>query len=173
MHTPVPDPADIAAAATALRQVPDRYGAGWMLRAAGVDPAGLPDEDLLTGAVAATISMAEDPGLPPEEAAAIMSLELSDWAGAIVGVVREGPGAGASAEALTARAAEAVAEDGVPLDPDDLGAVEHGFLLVVPAWQAAGVVDRDERLTRLGAWLLPRAAMLAWTGDADAEPDPA
>lgn len=170
----LPDPAEaeVAAAAASLRAAVGSYGAGWALRAAGIDdPTAVPDRELVTAAVAATISMVEDPGLPPEETGAVMSLELADWAWAIVGVVRDGPGADASPEALAARVAEAAAEDGQPLDGDERDLVEDGFMRVVPAWHGAGVVDRDERLARLGAWLLPRAAMLAWTGDPEADPD--
>jgi hypothetical protein len=170
---PRPDDRTVAAAAAALRTAhhQGQHAAGWMLRAAGIDsPEDEDDEDLLCEAVAATIAMVADPGLPAEEAAAIMTLELADWAGAVIGLVRSGPGAPADPGALVAYAEEVEEVDAEPLDADDRETIEFGFLLVLPAWEAAGVVTGgfdDARLTPLGAWLLPQAVQLAWRGDAD------
>lgn len=171
----VPDPRELADASADLRDAHGRgdRAAGWMLRAAGIDePTEVPDTDLLIRAVAATISMVEDPGLDPEQAAPIMSLELADWVGAILGLVHAGPGSSASATTVVAHVVASDAVEGDPLDVHDRQAVEHGFLLVQPAWGVTGVVelvDVEPVLTRLGAWLLPAAAMHAWT---DAGPTP-
>jgi hypothetical protein len=176
---PRPDPATIAAAATALRRAhrDGRHAAGWMLRAAGIDdPDDEHDIDLLIEAVAATISMVADPGLPANEAAAIMTLELADWAGAVIGLVRSGPGAPADPASLVAYAEEVEEVDTDPLEPDERDVIAFGFLLVLPAWEAAGVVTGgfdDAHLTPLGAWLLPQAVELAWRGDADLDLDDA
>lgn len=182
------DEDEVAVAAEALRQAhADRHRAArWMLEAAGIDaPEDLDDQTLLVQAAAATISMVEDPGLPPEQAASIMTLELADWVGAILGLVRAGPGAAASPEALVDYGIEVDEVDAPFDDPADRVLIEHGFALVLPAWQACGAVD-DERLTRVGCWLLPTAAVAAWTrlddgegadvlpfpGTGDAEHDP-
>lgn len=178
--TVVPDAHEVAGAAADLRDAYERRypGAVWMLQAAGIDrPDEVDDEELLLEAVAATISMVEDPGLPSEEAAAIMALELADWVGAILGLVRAGPGAPADPESLVDYADEAEEIDTSALDLDERSVTEHGFMLVLPAWYAAGVVDDpvdDANLTRLGAWLLPAAAVRAWTdqGGAPVAGDP-
>ncbi len=47
--------------------------------------------------------------------------------------------------------------------------VETTFALVTPAWNALGLIDREERLTPLGAWALPRALARAWGADFDAQ----
>jgi tetratricopeptide (TPR) repeat protein len=171
----LPGDDEVAAAADGLRDAHRRGdpAAVWMLRSAGIrDPRATADEDLLIRAVAATITMIEDPELPAEEAAAIMSLELGDWVGAILGLVRAGPGSRADADVLV-RHIETVEEvEGPPFDEDDRLAIEHAFLLVLPAWEVAGAVEASyvagTTLTRLGAWLLPTAAVHAWTLDADA-----
>ncbi len=174
-----PGAAAVAAAATALRSAhrDGHHAASWMLRAAGIDdPDDEDDVDLLSEAVAATISMVADPGLPAEEAAAIMTLELADWAGAVIGLVRSGPGTPADPASLVAYAEEVEEVDADPLEPDERDLIEVGFLLVLPAWEAAGVVTGgfdDARLTPLGAWLLPQAVQLAWEGDADLDLDDA
>jgi hypothetical protein len=177
----VPDGNEVAEAAASLRDA-HRGGdpaAVWMLRSAGIrDPRAIADEDLLIRAVAATISMVEDPELPAEDAATIMSLELGDWVGAILGLVRAGPGSRADADVLV-RHIETVEEvAGPPIDEDDRLAIEHAFLLVLPAWEVAGAVEvsyvAGTTLTRLGAWLLPTAAVHAWTlgGGLDLVPRP-
>lgn len=167
------DEGEIARAAAQLREAHARGdpSAQWIVRAAGIDdPGGLDDQELLVGAVASSISMVEEPGLPADEAAAIMTLELADWVGAILGLVRAGPGAPADPDDLIDYAEAAEEIDAPALDPDDRTVVEHGFLLVLPAWQAAGIVEGDAiegyRLSRVGAWLLPVAATRAWTGEA-------
>jgi hypothetical protein len=170
---PRPDAATIASAAAALRSAyrDGHRAASWMVRAAGIDePDDEDDVDLLAEAVAATISMVDDPGLPADEAAAIVRLELADWAGAVIGLVRGGPGAPADPASLVTYAEEVEEIDADPLDPDERHMIEFGFLLVLPAWEAAGVVVGgfdDARLTSLGAWLLPQAAQLAWREDAE------
>src|SRR5438034_3022147 len=75
---------------------------GWIRKAAGLEQEPLPDSDveLLLRCLAAIISPREETGLDPEEEAILLSLEHADWLGAIVSVVREGPGADASPDAL-------------------------------------------------------------------------
>ena len=176
---PRPDEAAIAAAAQRLRHAHEdgQHAAGWMLRAAAVvDPDEEDDDSLLCRAVAATIAMVAEPGLSAEDAATIMSLELADWAGAVIGLVRGGPGSPADPAALIAYA-EQVEEVGTePLDPDDHHVIASGFELVLPAWEAAGVVTGEPdtaRLTAVGAWLLPQAVELAWQGEVELDLDDA
>lgn len=159
---PAPEAA-LSAAADQARAGLGRWPLDWPARAAGFGARPpLDDAELLLALVAATISPREPTGLPPEEEASIASLELGDWAGAIIGTVRTGPGAAADPEALV-EAIDACAEiDGPPIDPADLSAYLLPFELVSPVWQAVGVLDDRRRLTELGAWLLPRALTRAW-----------
>ena len=134
-------------------------------RAAGLDPP-LPadDAELWLAAAGALIAMRESSGLDPELEASVMALELADWLGAVIGLVRGGVGASAEPAALVAAINDCPEVDGT-VDPDDADLVELAFEVVVPSWEAVGAVDADRRLTELGAWGLPRALARAWGSD--------
>jgi hypothetical protein len=134
-------------------------------RAAGLDPP-LPadDAELWLAAAGALIAMRESSGLDPELEASVMALELADWVGAVIGLVRGGVGASAEPAALVAAINDCPEVDGA-VDPDDIDLVELAFEVVVPTWEAVGAVDADRRLTELGAWGLARALARAWGGD--------
>jgi hypothetical protein len=40
--------------------------------------------------------------------------------------------------------------------------IEHAFEVLLPLWQAIGVVDGDRRVTPLGLWALPQMLLLGW-----------
>jgi hypothetical protein len=137
-------------------------------RAAGLDPP-LPadDTELWLTAAGALIAMRESSGLDAELEASVMALELADWIGAVVGLVRGGVGANAEPAALVAAINHCPEVDGT-VDPDDVDLVELAFEVVLPTWEAVGAVDADRRLTELGAWGLPRALARAWGSNLDA-----
>jgi hypothetical protein len=147
---------------------------GWIRKAAGLEEEPLPDSDveLVLRCAAATISPYEETGLDPEEEAILLSLEHADWLGAIVSVVRQGPGADASPEALIdgIRACPEVELD-ADLDLDEEVHLEAAFSILGLPWHVLGLTDRDDRLTALGAWILPRALARAWGSDFDAAAD--
>jgi hypothetical protein len=134
-------------------------------RAAGLEPP-LPADDaaLWLAAAGALIAMRGPSGLDPELEAAVMALELADWVGAVVGLVRGGVGANAEPAALVAAINDCPEVEGT-VDPDDADLVELAFEVVLPTWEAIGAVDVDRRLTDLGAWGLPRALARAWGSD--------
>ncbi|MBS1894768.1 MAG: hypothetical protein JST59_25995 [Actinobacteria bacterium] len=144
----------------------------WIGRAAGLDREAPPDDDteLLLRCVAATISPREETGLDPEEEAMMSSIEHADWLGAIVSLVRAGPGADASPRSLVAGiAACPEVEPGPGGDSDDdVAFLEAAFSVLAVPWLVLGVIDREERLTALGAWMLPRSLARAWGSDFDA-----
>jgi hypothetical protein len=57
--------------------------------------------------------------------------------------------------------------EGPPSDPGETAVTDAAFELVGLAWEAAGVLDDRRTLTRLGAWVLPRALTRAWGVDFD------
>jgi hypothetical protein len=146
----------------------------WIGQAAGLDQEPPPDDDaaLLIRCAAATISPEEETGLDIEEESLLLSLEHADWLGAIVSAARAGPGADASPSSLVdgIRNCPEV-ELGSDLDLDDESHLEAAFWIVSLPWHVLGLTDPDQRLTPLGAWLLPRALARAWGGDFDQEPD--
>jgi hypothetical protein len=144
----------------------------WVRQAAGLlpDPAPEDDAELLIRLAAATISPAEETGLEVEEEALLLSLENADWLGAIISVVRDGPGGDASPDALVdgiRNCPELVLESDI--DVDEESHLEAAFWIVALPWQVLGVTDPDQRLTELGEWILPRALARAWGGDFDRE----
>jgi hypothetical protein len=161
---------DLAAACRRLRAGLGRHDPAveTIRRAAGLDPP-LPADDaaLWLAAAGALIAMREPSGLDPELEAAVMALELADWVGAVVGLVRGGAGANAEPVALVAAINDCQEVDGT-VDPDDADLVELAFEAVLPTWEAVGAVDADRRLTALGAWGLPRALVRAWDSDLNA-----
>jgi hypothetical protein len=169
-----PAPSALAATADQVRAAlsDGGYPFAWVLLAAALDddlPAS--DEELVVRAVAGTISPEEETGLDPEDAAAIGTTEHADWLGALVSVVRAGPGADASPEALVSgieACPEVTIEGGV--DPDERPLLEHAFELSTLPWSLVGILDEDRRLTEAGAWVLPRALARAWRSDFDADP---
>src|SRR5215218_6531605 len=126
----------------------------------------LPADDaaLWLAAAGALIAMRGPSGLDPELEAAVMALELADWVGAVVGLVRGGVGANAEPAALVAAINDCPEVEGT-VDPDDADLVELAFEVVLPTWEAIDAVDVDRRLTDLGAWGLPRALARAWGSD--------
>jgi len=133
---------------------------GWVRKAAGREAEPLPESDveLVLACAAATISPREETGLDPEEEATLLTLEHADWLGAIVSVVRAGPGSDASPEAL-ADGIRVCPEVELPPDFDlaDDAYAETAFWILALPWHVLGLTDRDQRLTPLGAWILPRA----------------
>lgn len=167
-----PPTAELAAYSEQLRT--GLISGGWpyeyILNAVGWDKAELPTEDtmLWLGATAALISPYEETGMDPEEEAAVMALELADWLGAVVGLVRAGVGASASPEALIGYINECPEVEGT-VEDEDASVVEIAFEMVLPTWEAAGAIDSHRRLSALGEWGLPRALVWAWGGSFEAE----
>jgi hypothetical protein len=148
------------------------YPFDWIGRAAGLDREPAPEDgtELLLRCVAATISPREETGLDPEEEAMLGSIEHADWIGAIVSAVRSGPGSDASPRSLVAGiAACPEVEPGPGGDSDDDAAfLEAAFWILAVPWRVLGMIDREERLTALGVWTLPRSLARAWGSDFDA-----
>jgi hypothetical protein len=165
-----PPPAGICEVAERVRAGIDAgsYPLTWVARAAGFDDA-LPEDpvELLLTCTAATISPAEETGLDPEEESMLFSLELADWAGAVIELVREGVGARARPRDLVAAIGRCPEIEGAT-PGEDLGLLEAAMSTAQLAWVALGLIDHDERLTGAGAWVLPRAQTRAWGTDFDA-----
>lgn len=171
---PAPDKA-LAATAAGLRDgLRERHHPfAWIRSAAGLETEPFPDDDmeLVLRCAAATISPREETGLDPEEEATLLSLEHADWLGAIVSVVRRGPGADASPEALAAGISSCPeVQLAADFDFEDAAHLETAFWILALPWEVLGLTDRDHRLTALGTWALPRALARAWGATFDGDP---
>jgi len=163
----------IQAAATEIRRAVDNGEYPWrhLVQAAGW-ARNLPDDDreLWLGATGALTSLRDESGLDTETEASLIALELADWVGAVIGLVRAGVGAYAEPRDLVRYIDDCPEVDG-ETDPDDAAFVESVFYTVTAGWRATGALDRDDRLTPLGWWGLPRALGWAWNTDFESSSD--
>lgn len=165
-------PPDLALAKAASRVRAGVASGDWPYRhlanAAGW-PGTPPREDLqcCVEAAGGLVALREESGLGAERESMLMALELADWLGAVVGLVRAGVGAPADTGDLIGYIDSCPEVEG-ELDLDDAELVESAFDLVLDAWAAVDIVDGGRRLTALGGWLLPRALAWAWGADFDA-----
>jgi hypothetical protein len=143
--------------ASAARRLRDAVTNGeWPVRhvAAAAGWAGRPpgdDRQCCVQTAAALIAMREESGMGDEVDSTMMVFEHADWLGAVIGLVRAGPGTRVRPADLVGHINACPEVDGV-LDPEDRLLTESGFDTVLYAWRAAGAVDDDRRLTALGAW---------------------
>lgn len=93
-----------------------------------------------------------------DDLALASTIEHTDVLRVIVALATEGPGAAASAAALTRL---------LDVQPDDRDVVSEALANFVMVWRAIGVLDSASRLTAFGQWLLPRAFASRWGGDFD------
>ena len=168
-----PSPAEVDLAG---QRLVDALSAGtpegdYFQHACGWDPGSFDTRDSFDvndwlDAAGATISPPEDPQTPPEEQAAVGSLQHADWLALVVGLVRRGVGAEATAEAWVADL-HALPDliDIEQEDPDDAWAFESALSVLVPLWQTLGILDDRGRLTTLGRWGLPMALAEVWLPD--------
>ncbi|MFB9894894.1 hypothetical protein [Planobispora takensis] len=95
--------------------------------------------------------------------AALCAIHYADWLAVVAALARRGPGVLASPERIARLIAESDDIDVDLDDPEDLEAAEMLFGSVTPLWASLGIVDRNEILTPLGHWGLPRALERAWS----------
>ena len=89
-----------------------------------------------------------------------------EWVGVISGLVRSGPGGEVSPQRLIEHIDACPLLTGPPTGEQRRRMLTELFELLLPAWECAGVIERDKqevaRLTALGAWILPEAARHTW-----------
>ena len=169
-HRGVPAPPELAEAALAVRSglKENRYPLEWIARASGrAGDRPRDDEELLLSLTAGTIFPVEETGLDIEEESMLVALERADWLGAIVSLVRAGPGTSAAPDDLADGIARCPEVDSSAVGEDDEDFVSAALGTVTLAWSALGLLDRDERVTPLGVWVLPRALARAWGAEFD------
>jgi hypothetical protein len=166
-----PDPLALAEVATSLREGEggSEDDAIALLRAAA-EPEDLEsddDEELWTALAAAVVSpLPMDLPLDPDTAAAWLALEPADFAGAVIELIRSGPGTTADPEALIELIERCPEIEGEELSESDEAIILAGLEVVVRLWRALGALDADGTLTPLGVWGLPRSLERAWSGGA-------
>ena len=172
--------AEAARFRSAARKSPYREvaRAAWGQRSRKRSPAD--DTDLWLDAAGAMAAMQGHIGTDLRLLEPVTALRPADWAGAVIGLVRSGVNAIATAGDLVRYARgcpEITSTNGpgdeiVAYDPFAGGVVDdeslcRGFEAALLVWEAIGAVSEQRWLTRLGWWGLPRALARAWNGDFD------
>lgn len=160
-EAPPRDPADDAHARSVLRGALTRSPGASVSGAFAVDDEATSRIDELADLVAPE-SLAP---LSPRERDAVLILEWADWLGAVLGLVRAGPGARADGEALV-DLVNRCPEVTSPIPKADRDRIAWAFDVVVEAWSELGVVDAAGALTEAGVGLLPAALDRAWSRSA-------
>ena len=124
----------------------------------------LPEEDafLWVEAAAGIVDPSDAGLLRAEERDGWDVIETADWAGAVIELVRRGPGTAADADALSELIAHCPEVEESDLDPEDEALLRRGLSQVTTLLMALGAIDEEHCLTPLGAWGLPRALRRAW-----------
>ena len=172
--------AEAARFRSAARKWPYRQlaRAAWGQRPRKRSPAG--DTDLWLDAAGAMATMQGHFGADLRLLEPVTVLRPADWAGAVIGLVRSGVNAIATAGDLVRYARQCpeimstpgAGDEAVAYDPFAGGVVDdeslfRGFEAALLVWEAIGAVNEQRWLTRLGWWGLPRALARAWNGDFD------
>jgi len=172
--------AEAARFRSAARKSPYREvaRAAWGQRSRKPSPAD--DTDLWLDAAGAMAAMQGHIGTDLRLLEPVTVLRPADWAGAVIGLVRSGVNAIATAGDLVRYArgcpeimsTKGPGDEAVAYDPFAGGVVDdeslcRGFEAALLVWEAIGAVSEQRWLTRLGWWGLPRALARAWNGDFD------
>jgi hypothetical protein len=111
--------------------------------------------------VAALVAPVDLAPLGPAERDAVLILEWADWLGAVIGLVRAGPGVavdGAGMVDLVNRCPEVT----TTIPKADRARIEWAFDTAIASWADLGIIA-DGRLTDFGVDVLPAALRRAWT----------
>lgn len=139
--------------------------------AADVDPDNPPDadEELWIVLAAGVVAPREGVPLDADRTGAWAALERADWAGAVIELVRAGPGAAVTPDAVLELIAACPEVEEADLSPEGRETLLTGLEVVIALWRFLGVAGPDGLLTPLGHWGLPEALAEAWEGQEAAE----
>lgn len=162
------DEPGLRTAVTELRDLEDNddwpYDVLWA--AGGLDDGGLPDDDEQLWLALAAGVVAPRGALPldPDRESAWATLDPADYAGAVIELVRAGPGQPADAVTVLTLIERCPEVEGDELSAEDEEVMLAGLETVVELWTALGALDDDRALTALGRWGLPESLRAAWEG---------
>ncbi len=160
----LPAPMELCAAASALRSAwhDTEEPAPVAALLSEVDPAQLSDSGLLILAASSVVEPAwsGEGDIDPDDLVAISALDTADWLQIVVNGAKRGAGQYFMAEDFL----DWIEDDVVT---DDLEAVERGLAWLDSIWRSIGLIDDEDRLTKVGEWVLPRALCHAWGSSFD------
>ena len=157
-----PPEAELGVAAAALRELHDDERLGLVRDAADLREHPMGDAELWVEATAAIVRPRGPFGLEPEAREGWEAIEHADWAGAVIELVRGGPGTPADPDALLELIARCPEVEESDLSAGEQAVLRRGLDLVGNLLASVGAFDESRHLTALGAWGLPRALRRAW-----------
>ena len=164
---PGAEPAAVLVAASMLRDAARDHEplARWLAASRGPVDLDEPDLTVVTAALAATVKPADLAPLDPAQREAVLELEWADWLGAVVGLVRSGPGASVAPDALVDQV-NRCPEVTSTIPGGDRDRVAWAFGVATEAWEPLGLAA-DGVLTEFATRVLPAALRVAWGGSCD------
>ncbi len=157
-----PPEAELGVAAAALRAPHADERLALVRDAADLRVTSNDDAELWLEAAAAIVAPTGPFGLEPASREGWEAIEHADWAGAVIELVRGGPGTAGDPDSLQELIAQCPEVEESDLDPDEQAVLRRGLDFVGDLLQAIGALDSSRRLTSLGEWGLPRALRRAW-----------
>lgn len=131
---------------------------------AAVDPDAPVTIDVLLDLVGAYFAPATLTPHPVTEGQALAELEPADWIGVILGLARSAPGTEVDGQALVTMI-NRVPEITTTVPARDAPRIGWAFEAMLYSWVLTGVLKDDGTVSPLARWLLPQAAVRAWTGE--------
>ncbi len=158
-----PDPQALVEAAALLRRsaLADAPLARWLAASAGPVDLDESDRDVVLAALAAAVVPSLLVPLEPDARQAVLDLEWADWLGAVIGLVREGPGATVDPDALVDHV-NRCPEVTSTIPKKDRPRVAWAFAVCTEPWSVLGLAV-EGLLTPFGAAILPAVLDRAWS----------
>lgn len=166
LRTPLAEPQP-AAVDLALQQFAERLNSAdpdalTVFDIADLDPAEPTTLDRFIALIASYLAPKSlEPHTDPQFAA-LVELEPADWIGVIVGMTRAAPGTDIDGEVLV-RFINKAPEITTTIPKADAPRLAWAFEQMLYSWEVTGVLDGDGKVGEAARWLLPRAAIAAWT----------
>jgi len=153
----------IASAAASLRHAADvdDHPAQWLAASRGPVDLDIADIVVVIAAVAACVRPHQMAPLDLDAREAVSVLEWADWLGAVIGLVREGPGASVEPNHMV-DLINRCPEVTTTIPKSDRAQVERSFTACIELWESIGL-SAQKCLTPVGVCILPLALAEAWT----------
>lgn len=152
----------VSAAAETLRRAAetDAPVAQWLAASRGPVDLDESDQCVAVAALAAAVRPHSMAPLDHDAREAVAHLEWADWLGVVIGLSREGIGASTAPTHLV-DLVNRCPEVASTIPKADRPRVEWALAVCTHQWGDLGLTD-SERLTELGAWMIPRMLLAAW-----------
>lgn len=129
---------------------------------AGIDPSQRIDTEQLIALIAAYLAPVDLSAHTDPQFDALIELEPADWVGVVLGMSRAASGTSIDGEALVAFINKAP-EITTTIPKADAPRLAWTFEQMLYSWEVTGVLTDEGAVSGAASWLLPRAAIAAWS----------